>query len=85
MTTSVNYNRGPWTLGAYYQLARAEGDAFARSDDRLSAFEAGASYRFDTRVRLYGAWFHYDFTDEGGAGALDGDGNVFIMGLRLTL
>jgi hypothetical protein len=86
VVTSVNYNTGPWTWGAYYQLARSEGDVLRRGGDRLSAFEAGASYRWNTHVRAYAAWFHYDFNDEGGAQAVDRHrGDVLVAGLRLAL
>jgi len=84
-TASINYNTGPWTFGAYYQVARAEGSLDVAGDDRLSALEAGLSYRFHTRMRLYGAWYYYDFTDEGGAGSTTGDANVALLGVRLTL
>lgn len=58
VTASVNYNTGPWTSGAYYQLARAEGD-------------------------LTG--YHYDFADEGSTAGRSGDGNIALLGVRLTL
>jgi hypothetical protein len=83
---SVNYNTGPWTLGAYYQRARSEGDVDRGGDDRLSAVEAGLSYRWNTRLRAYAAWFHYDLDNEGGDAPADRyRGNVWIAGLRLTL
>jgi hypothetical protein len=83
---SINYNTGPWTWGAYYQLARSEGDVALRADDRLSAVEAGLSYRWNTHLRAYGAWFHYDFDNEGGIAAADRyRGNVWVAGLRLAL
>lgn len=85
LTTSVNYNHGPWTLGGYYQYGSAEGDVLEPGDDRLSAFEIGASYRWTTRLRAYGAWFHYDFTDEGRAGAMSDAGSVFLLGVRAAL
>ena len=85
-TVSVNYNRGPWTMGGYYQFATAEGNPGLARDDRLSAFEAGASYRFTTKARIYGAWYRFDFVDEDrSAGGLTDAGNVFILGLRFTL
>lgn len=85
LTSSVNYNYGPWTLGGYYQYGSAEGDALVAGDDRLSAFELGASYRWTTKLRAYGGWFYYDFADEGGAGARTGAGSVFLLGVRAAL
>ena len=85
-TVSVNYNAGPWTFGAYYQYATAEGNPTLARNDRLSSFEAGASYRFTTRARVYGAWYRFDFDDEDpSAAGLSEVGNVFIAGLRVTL
>jgi hypothetical protein len=83
---SINYNTGPWTWGAYYQRARSEGEVTLPADDRLSAIEAGLSYRWNTHLRAYGAWFHYDFDNEGGGAAVDRhDGDVWVAGLRLAL
>jgi hypothetical protein len=83
---SVNYNTGPWTLGAYYQYASAEGSALFSRDDQLAAFEAGASYRFTTKLRLYGAWYRFDFDDDDrSTSGLSEVGNVFVLGLRVTL
>ena len=85
-TVSVNYNTGPWTVGGYYQYATVEGDPTVARNDRLSSFEAGASYRFTTKARLYGAWYRFDFDDEDPTEAgLSEVGNVFIVGLRVTL
>jgi len=53
------------------------------ADDRLVAMEIGASYRFTTRVRLYGAWYRFDLDDDvRGASAV---GNIFLLGARATL
>jgi predicted porin len=83
---SVNYNTGPWTIGAYYQHASAEGSSLSARDDRLSAFEAGASYRFTTKVRLYGAWYRFKFDDDDrSVCGLSATGDVFMLGLRFTL
>lgn len=85
-TVSVNYNTGPWTVGGYYQYATAEGSADVARDDRLSAFEFGASYRFTTKVRAYGAWYRFEFDDDVRSASNASDiGNVFVLGLRLTL
>lgn len=85
-TVSVNYNVGPWTMGAYYQHATAEGSPALARNDQLSSFEAGASYRLTTKSRIYGAWYRFDFRDEDASAAgLTGVGNVFILGLRVTL
>jgi Gram-negative porin len=83
-TVSVNYNNGPWTVGGYYQYATAEGSPTIARNDRLLAFEAGASYRFTTKARIYGAWYRFDFLDDEPAG-LSATGHVFVVGVRLTL
>ena len=83
---SVNYNDGPWTVGGFIQRARQEGDTAGLGDDRLVAWEIGASYRTSTRVRFYGAVYHYRFEDEGGAGGLGRiSGTVLLGGVRLAL
>ncbi|MGQ0657130.1 MAG: porin, partial [Chromatiales bacterium] len=83
---SVNYNNGPWTLGAFYQSAQSEGDPFTAGEDELSAVQFGASYRLNTKVRLYGAVYLYDFENEGGTSDRDQfDGQVFLLGVRVTL
>lgn len=84
-TVSVNYNSGPWTVGGYYQYATAEGSPTIARNDRLTAFEAGASYRFTTRFRIYGAWYHFDFADDEPAGRPSIRGNLFAVGVRVTL
>jgi predicted porin len=83
---SANYNTGPWTIGAYYHYASTEGSSLSSRDDRLSAFEAGASYRFTTKVRLYGAWYRFAFDDDDrSASGLSETSDVFMLGLRFTL
>jgi predicted porin len=83
---SLNYNRGPWTAGAFVQWSTHEGDAGRARDDRLRALEAGLSYRVSTKLRFYGAWYHFDFDDEGGHLAADRhSGSVALIGLRATL
>lgn len=84
VATSINYNLGPWTWGAYYQVARAAIDGAGLTG--LRAFETGASYRWNTHVRLYAAWFHYELDRP--ASALAGDsphGGVLLAGIRLAL
>ena len=80
--SSVNYNNGPWTVGGYYQYATAEGSTTTARNDRLSALEVGASYRFTTKARIYGAWYRFDFADDEPDG-LPATGNVFVVGVRL--
>ena len=83
MTASVNFNTGPWTIGGYCQYATNEGNTAIAPDDRLVAVEIGASYRFTTRLRLYGAWYRFDFDDdERGASTV---GNILMLGARATL
>jgi hypothetical protein len=85
-TVSVNYNSGPWTLGGYCQYATGEGDVTKAGNDRLSAAEVGASYRFTTKLRVYGAWYVFDFINEGQRSEeLSGGGHVFTFGIRATL
>lgn len=86
VTTSANYEIGPWIAGGYYQYATAEGDVATPGRDRLHVFELGGSYRFSTKWRAYNAFYLYDFTDEGtGASAASTQGALFLMGLRATL
>lgn len=40
---SVNYNTGPWTMGAYYHQAKNEGDPAIAGQDDLRAWQLGAS------------------------------------------
>ena len=85
-TASINYNHGRWTAGAYYQWATAEGDAQTPGNDRLRAVEAGLSYRFTTKLRLYGAVYWFEFDDEGGAQRTDRHhGTELLFGVRATL
>jgi predicted porin len=52
----------------------------------LRAFEAGASYRLDTRLRIFAAVYVFDFEDEGGAGPQrQQDDAVWMVGTRVTL
>lgn len=83
---SLNYNRGPWTAGAFMQWSTHEGDAGRAGNDRLRAFEAGLSYRVSTKLRFYGAWYYFDFDDEGGRLAADRHGgSIALIGLRASL
>lgn len=82
---SVNYNRGPWTVGGFAQWAQAEGDAAVAGSDLLRAAELGASYRTSTHLRIYGAYYRYEFDDEGAQSPLTDDGGVFVVGVRANL
>lgn len=83
---SLNYNRGPWTAGAFVQHGTREGDPQRRGDDDMTAFEAGLSYRTSTRLRVYLAWYRFEFDDEGGVARADRHrGDLLIAGLRATL
>ena len=85
-TASINYNHGRWTAGAYYQWATAADDTLLPGNDRLHAAEAGLSYRFTTKLRLYGAIYSFDFDDEGGAQRTDRHhGTELLFGVRATL
>jgi len=86
VTTSANYEIGPWIFGGYYQFAKVEGEVTRAGDDRLHIVEVGASYRFTTQFRLFSAAYLYRFYDEGVRGATDrSDGAVFLLGVRATL
>lgn len=85
-SASVNYNVGPWTFGGYYQAARAEGDATIAGQDHLNVLQVGGSYRFERRLRLFGAAYLYRFRDEARDPAgKRSEGAVFLVGLRATL
>jgi predicted porin len=83
MTASVNFNAGSWTVGGYYQYGTGEGNAAVAANDRLVAMEIGASYRFTTKLRLYGAWYHFDFDDD--ERSASSVGNILLLGARATL
>lgn len=85
VATSINYNSGPWTWGAYYQVARADLDS-AGGATRLRAYQTGASYRWNTHVRLYAAWFHYEI-DQPVVSFTNRlpQGSVLLAGIRLAL
>ena len=83
VTASVNFNTGPWTIGGYCQYATHEGNSAVAPNDRLVALEIGASYRFTTRLRLYGAWYRFDFDDDERSASTVG--NVLMLGVRATL
>lgn len=83
VTASVNFNTGPWTIGGYCQYATEEGDTTLAPNDRLVAVEIGASYRFTTRLRLYGAWYRFDFDDDQRSASTVG--NILMLGVRATL
>lgn len=86
ITASANYNRGPWTVGGYLQWATAEGEVRRTGNDRLAAAEAGVSYRFTKKLRVYAAWYHFEFDDEGGWSVADrSTGDVALFGVRATL
>jgi hypothetical protein len=86
LTTSLNYNHGPWTVGGYLQWASAEGDVRRAGNDQLAAAEGGVSYRFTKKLRLYAALYHFNFDDEGGQNAADRrSGNEVLFGVRATM
>lgn len=83
---SVNWTEGPWQLGAYAQWARSPGGVARDGDDRLVATQIGGAYRFTTKLRVFAAWWHYDFSDEGGrAVASHRAGDIFLIGFRVQL
>ncbi|GEM_PF-5967924 len=83
---SVNYNKGPWTVGSYVQQAQSEGDPTQAGQDRLRVWQVGASYRLNTKLRFYAAYYHYGLRNEGGQTATDRyDGGVLLFGTRIAL
>lgn len=83
---SINYNRGPWTVGTFAQWAQAEGEGANSGNDVLRAAQAGVSYRTSTHIRIYGAYYYYDFDDEGAQLPNSNfDGGVFLVGVRASL
>lgn len=83
---SVNYNTGPWTIGAYYHQAKAEGDVTRAGRDHLNAWQVGGSYRLTTKIRFFGACYNYRFRNEGGETNTDRfNGSVLMIGTRVTL
>jgi hypothetical protein len=86
MTSSVDYNIGPWTVGGYLQRAQSAGEATQPGSDRLTVFQIGLSYRVNVHVRCYGVAYRYRFDNEGGALASDRfRGTVLLAGVRLAL
>lgn len=86
LTASINYNRGPWTVGGYIQWASAEGDVRRVGDDRLAAVEGGVSYRFTKKLRAYAALYHFNLDDEGGQTTANRlSGTEALLGFRATL
>lgn len=86
ITTSANYEIGPWIWGGYYQFARAEGNVELPENDELQVLQLGSSYRFTTHLRVFNAAYIYDFDNENGdAFTTDSNGAIFLLGLRVTL
>ncbi|MBA2491471.1 MAG: hypothetical protein H0V34_07100 [Gammaproteobacteria bacterium] len=82
---SVNYNKGPWTVGGFIQTARAEGATNQAGDDQLHALQGGVSYRTSTNVRYFAAVYLYEFDDEAGNTALaNQDGVAALVRTRLN-
>jgi predicted porin len=82
VTGSINYNHGPWTAGGFLQQARGRASRSAE-EARLSAAEAGISYRTSTKLRLFAAVYHYRFDPPDGASRRND--TQFILGARITL
>ena len=86
LTASVNYNHARWTAGGYLQWATAESDARIAGNDRLAAAQAGVSYRITKKLRLYAAWYYFDFDNEGGGSSAQRvSGSSLLLGARATL
>lgn len=86
VAASVNWTEGPWQLGGFAQWASSPGDTARAGGDRLIATQLGGGYRFNTKLRVFAAWWHYGLRDEGGAAAVDRhDGEVFMIGVRAQL
>lgn len=86
ITTSANYEIGPWTYGGYYQYATAEGDISQAGNDKLDVLELGTSYRFSQQLELYNAAYLYHFINEDDSIHKDiSDGAVLLAGFRANL
>lgn len=86
VVASANFNTGPWTVGAYVQQAKAEGDPAIAGRDALRAWQLGASYRLTTQLRFYIAHYGYGFHNEAGRSAADRfGGSVLLIGTRIAL
>lgn len=80
--SSINYNKGPWTYGGFYQQAYGQGDAQTAGRTELQAYQLGISYRFNVRTRLYSAFYHYDLNNDTQTGS---EGDVLLVGIRIIL
>lgn len=85
ITTSLNYNHGPWTVGGFLQDSRGR-EASNIAAERLRAGELGASYRISTKLRLFAAVYHYFFDSEAGDTPTQATrATQVIAGVRVTL
>lgn len=85
-TISVNYNTGPWTFGTYYQQARAGEGAAGAGRDRLNVAQVGVSYRINTKVRFYGAYYDYSLHTNGRLlNVSPSSGGILLLGTRIQL
>jgi hypothetical protein len=82
VTASVNWNKGPWTIGGFLQDARGR-EAQDVEHERLRAIETGLSYRTSTRLRLFCSWYRYRLDGRSDVPATDD--NLLIAGARITL
>ena len=82
ITSSLNYNHGPWTFGGFLQYARGR-DSSVATEEQLRAVELGASYRTSTKFRLFAALYHDRF--DPGDGAITPNDTQLIVGARITL
>lgn len=81
VTVSINRESGPWDVGGFLQQAwRHNGSA---SPVRLLAGEVGASYRLETRLRIYTAIYSFDLRDDNPVAIVtSARGGVFLLGVR---
>ena len=80
--SSVNYNKGRWTYGGFYQQASGPASSVVSDESRLDAAQAGLSYRFNIRTRIYTAYYYYQIQHDADETT---EGDVALVGLRLIL
>ncbi len=81
-TASVNRESGPWDAGGFVQQAHRRDGSVSRNE--LYAAEIGASYRLETRLRLYTAVYAFTLSENDGIASLlpRARGGVFLLGVR---
>jgi len=96
VVASADYVTGPWTIGGYYQHARADSQTLIAARDTVDIGEFGASYlvdrnhdllgqNFHTDVKLFASVYLYRFASVPDAGdPFRQSGQVFLTGARFS-